>query len=231
MNNLQDELAWLNHRLDNKLEEWRKLHRLHGRFNAFLVYCLLISLIVILFKWSSLSTVENTPYVFVISVATVGSMLSFGVLSWMLYGRLLTMGHKSKGRIEHSHLVIPQIAEGTFLEKRRGEFNNLLRIERSFPFADKFKRLAFDAIRGCLSWAKNNAKAIVISRMAGHLEYQLNSLEQQLVNLEGDRKEIEAGIVRLAQDYKSTKNNLDRRTRPKPQQPKGLRTEGRAYWN
>ena len=27
----QDELAWLNHRLDHKLEEWRKLHRMSGR--------------------------------------------------------------------------------------------------------------------------------------------------------------------------------------------------------
>ena len=231
MNNLQDELAWLNHRLDNKLEEWRKLHRLHGRFNAFLMYCLLISLIVILFKWSSLSTVENAPYVFAISVATVGSMLSFGVLSWMLYGRLLTMGHKSKGGIEHSHLDIPRNTEGSFLEECRGEFNNLLRIERSFPFSDELKLLGYIVAKGFFGWAKRNAQAIILAPMVELLERQLERLKQQLLSLEGDRKEIEAGIDRLAQDYKSTKNNLDRRTRPKPQQPKGLRTEGRAYWN
>jgi hypothetical protein len=30
MNSQQDELAWLNHRLDHKLDAWRRLHRLHG---------------------------------------------------------------------------------------------------------------------------------------------------------------------------------------------------------
>jgi hypothetical protein len=37
MNSQQDELAWLNHRLDHKLDQWRRLHRLHG---AIAICCL-----------------------------------------------------------------------------------------------------------------------------------------------------------------------------------------------
>ena len=192
MNNLQDELAWLNHRLDNKLEEWRKLHRLHGRFNAFLMYCLLISLIVILFKWSSLSTVENAPYVFAISVATVGSMLSFGVLSWMLYGRLLTMGHKSKGGIEHSHLVIPRIAEGSFLEECRGEFNNLLRIERSFPFSDDVRR------------------CIVKCQMVRQLQSKLKGVKSQLIEVENQLESLKANLKRIVQRLSRMRSYINR---------------------
>jgi hypothetical protein len=219
MNNLQDELAWLNHRLDNKLEEWRKLHRLHGRFNAFLMYCLLIISIVFLFRCSNLCKDDNALYVFVISVATVGSMLSFGVLSWMLYGRLLTMGHKSKGGIEHSHLDIPRIAEGTFLKECRREFTNLLRIERSFPFSDDVKRCIVKCqmvrqLQSKLKGVKN--QLIEIKNQLAEVEKQLTEVEKQATKVLKQLTEVEKQVTKVENQLIEVENQL-KKSGGKPQ--------------
>lgn len=77
MNNLQDELAWLNHRLDNKLEEWRKLHRLCGRFNGLLVYSLLVLALVVIGSSSSNSPDKQTS-------GNTGSGSQSSALEWLL---------------------------------------------------------------------------------------------------------------------------------------------------
>jgi hypothetical protein len=191
MNNLQDELAWLNHRLDNKLEEWRKLHRLHGRFNTFLVYCLLALIAVsAYFLFVACNAEMPRIYIIVASFMAVGSLLAFSLLKWRLYHRLLTKGHESKGTIEHSHLVIPRNAEGTFLEECRREFTNLLRIERSFPFSDDVKR------------------CIVKCQMVRQLQSKLKGVKNQLIEIKNQLAEVEKQLTEVEKQVTKVENQL-----------------------
>ena len=210
MNNLQDELAWLNHRLDNKLEEWRKLHRLHGRFNVFLMYCLLIIGIAILFTCINGSNDVKELSVFALSVATVASMLSFGVLSWMLYGRLLTLGHESKDRIEYSHVASPGILKESFLKGFLGEFNNLLRIERGFPFSDQIRRETRARLKACCNWLKRIAQTMNLTLAIWRLKRQLKRLQEQFNKSEKERKEIAKSAAKLRLHLQNTNKRFDK---------------------
>jgi hypothetical protein len=159
MNNLQDELAWLNHRLDNKLEEWRKLHRLHGRFNAFLVYCLLILIAIYAYYPFNHASIEaSASYIIVTSFLAIVSLLVFSLLKWRLYHRLSTKGHQEKASIDSKNITsTPDKAD---LEKCQYNLFSLLRIERSFPISDYVKQLVCDAIKAFFNLPKKISQVI-----------------------------------------------------------------------
>ena len=139
MNNLQDELAWLNHRLDNKLEEWRKLHRLHGRVNAFLMHCLLVLIAIYAYHpFKRACTEPSASYIIAISFLAIVSLLVFSLLKWRLYHRLLTKGHDDKSQIDRRHIT--STLDNHLLKECQDNFINLLRVERSFPFSDQLKK-------------------------------------------------------------------------------------------
>jgi predicted nuclease with TOPRIM domain len=146
-------------------------------------------------------------------------MLSFGVLSWMLYGRLLTMGHKSKGGIEHSHLDIPRNTEGSFLEECRGEFNNLLRIERSFPFSDDVKRCIVKCqmvrqLQSKLKGVKN--QLIEIKNQLAEVEKQLTEVEKQATKVLKQLTEVEKQVTKVENQLIEVENQL-KKSEGKPQ--------------
>lgn len=195
MNNFQDELAWLNHRLDNKLEEWQKLHRLHGSFNTFLVYCLQVLIaIYAYFAFILASKKPSALYIIVTSFLAIVSLLVFSVLKWRLYTRLLTVGHKRKAEIDLNHITKP--AQESFLKACQGNFNNLLRVERRFPFPD----------RGWLKRVKQRMNLLLLVRQ---LKGQLRRLEQRPEQHEGELKRIDDRISKLKESLKNTMEMID----------------------
>lgn len=185
MNNLQDELAWLNHRLDNKLEEWRKLHRLHGRFNVFLMYCLLVLIAVSAYYYFIRKQATGLEiYIIAASFAADGALLAFSLLKWRLYHRLLTKGHDDKVQIDRKHITSTPSKDD--LGKCQDDLINLLRIERSFPFSDYLKRLVRDAIGAFFGLPKGIAQIV---------KTIMRKIQSAVVELFGWAKNICAKII------------------------------------
>jgi hypothetical protein len=185
MNNLQDELAWLNHRLDNKLEEWRKLHRLHGRFNAFLMYCLLVLIAVSAYYFFILEEAgKREIYIIAALFVAVGALLAFSLLKWRLYYRLLTKGHKDMAWIDRRHIT--STPDNYVLKECQDNFINLLRVERSFPFSDYLKRLVRDAIGAFFGLPKGIAQIV---------KTIMRKIQSAVVELFGGAKNICAEII------------------------------------
>jgi hypothetical protein len=238
MNNLQDELAWLNHRLDNKLEEWRKLHRLHGRFNAFLMYCILVLITVSAYFLFELEKAECLDkYIIAASSAAVGALLAFSLLKWRLYHRLLTKGHKDKALIDCRHIT--STPDNHLLKECQDNFINLLRVERSFPFSDHLKRLVRDAIGAffglpkeiaeivkrimrkiqratgeLLGWAKGNCAKIMkfdkfrVRSAIRDLSGYLKTCAKKLGNILFHIEQIRKSVRQLEEDIKKTRNDV-----------------------
>ena len=238
MNNLQDELAWLNHRLDNKLEEWRKLHRLHGRFNAFLIYCILVLITVSAYFLFELEKAEcRYKYIIAASSAAVGALLAFSLLKWRLYHRLLTKGHEDKALIDCRHIT--SAPDNHLLKECQDNFINLLRVERSFPFSDHLKRLVRDAIGAffglpkeiaeivksimrkiqratgeLLGWAKGNCAKIMnfdkfrVRSAIRDLSGYLKTCAKKLGDILFHIEQIQKSVRRLEEDIEKTRNDV-----------------------
>jgi len=238
MNNLQDELAWLNHRLDNKLEEWRKLHRLHGRFNAFLMYCLLVLIAIYAYDPFKRACIEpSASYIIAISFLAIVSLLVFSLLKWRLYHKLLTKGHDDKARIDRRHIT--STLDNHLLKECQDNFINLLRVERSFPFSDHLKRLVRDAIGAffglpkeiaeivksimreiqratgeLLGWAKENCAKIMnfdkvrVRSAIRDLSGYLKTCAKKLVDILFHIEQIRKSVRQLEEGIKKTRNDV-----------------------
>ena len=146
MSKLQDELAWLNHRLDHQLEEWRKLHRLHGRISYLLINLFLILILAAGFFWrflpgndkcgtASLAQFDGSFDAYFLTTATLMAVLLFGLngLKWLLYSRLLKDGHELKSNI-YSQRVSEKQVTAESLKGFQGDLKDGLRRERRFPW-------------------------------------------------------------------------------------------------
>jgi hypothetical protein len=150
MINFQDELAWLNHKVDEILEAWRKLHRFQGRLFYTSVNSIAILLMIYIcngFYWK----VENSawlspPAVFSgnLLAGTVWPCLLFVslsilVFSWLsrnMHTKLLKKGHALKGRIydARTHNKSPDNkSDEQVLSDLQQTLAELLNLERSFP--------------------------------------------------------------------------------------------------
>jgi hypothetical protein len=146
MSKLQDELAWLNHRLDHQLDEWRKLHRLHGRISYLLINLFLILILAAGFfcrflpgnDWcGSAGPVQfaGSFDAYFLTTATLMAVLLFGLngLKWKLYSRLVKDGHELKSQIYSQHVSEKQVTAES-LKVFQGHLKDGLRRERGFPW-------------------------------------------------------------------------------------------------
>ncbi|MFN9618779.1 MAG: hypothetical protein ACK55X_03565 [Synechococcaceae cyanobacterium] len=130
MINFEDELAWLNHRLDEPLKIWRKKHQLHGRIIYLLVNSSLVFLC--LYIGSGLRNNINGAVWLSIFIATL-SILIFSVLARQLYARLLTDGHSLKAEIYKARASGKKEADYQKLCKFQDNLKKLFAIELDFP--------------------------------------------------------------------------------------------------
>jgi hypothetical protein len=140
MINFQDELAWLNHRLDDKLEEWRRVHQYDGRvFYASFNSILMLLVVAIVFRdkiWVPLTTFAfSESSVLALWLAMLVASLSLLIYSFLrrqLHQKLLGDGNKLKSDIYFGYLA----KEGGKVDimKYQKELADLLAMERSFPF-------------------------------------------------------------------------------------------------
>jgi|LakMenEpi03Aug12_release.lakeMendotaPanAssembly.Ray.scaffolds.fasta_scaffold555190_1 peptidoglycan hydrolase CwlO-like protein len=204
MNNLQDELAWLNHRLDNKLEEWRNLHRLHGRFNAFLIYCLLALIAVSAYPACVVGNEKmHKNYIIMASFMAAGSLLAFSLLKWRLYHRLLTKGHDDKAQIDRRHIT--STLDNHLLKECQDNFINLLRVERSFPFSDQLKKT-------CAK--KLSHIRLRIAQMIKSVRLHVKKIVESCDRV----KKLEEKVEKLQEDVEKLKQQIGQIT---PEKPKG----------
>jgi hypothetical protein len=150
MINFADELAWLNHRLDELLEFWRRKHQLHGRLFYSLVNSII--LLVILYICSGLYRSINgvnwfspaavlpgetlAAMAWLCSLAISLSLLLFSVLARRMYSKLLKEGHSLKAEIYEAHINPKNTSTGSDhnpLSEFQDGFSKLLSVERSFP--------------------------------------------------------------------------------------------------
>jgi hypothetical protein len=146
MSKLQDELAWLNHRLDHQLEEWRKLHRLHGRISYLLLNLFLILVLTAVFfcllllrndKCGTASPAlfagSLDAYFLAIATLMAALLVVLNGLKWMLYSKLLQDGHDLKSKIYIEHVSENQVTAES-LKDFQDSLKDGLRRERRFPF-------------------------------------------------------------------------------------------------
>ena len=150
MINFQDELAWLNHRLDEILETWRKQHRFQGR----LFYASVNSFVILLIIYIYNGFYRNVGYceflspravlsggllagtVWLCLLIVTLSILAFSVLSRKMHTKLLKEGYALKGRIydARTNNQNPENrSDKEVLSDHQKELAKLLDIERSFP--------------------------------------------------------------------------------------------------
>ena len=130
MISFEDELAWLNHRLDELLKIWRKKHQLHGRVFYLLANSALVLLL--LYFGSGLRKNINGAVWLSIFIATL-SILIFSVLARYLYARLLQDGHSLKAKIYKARISGKKEADYQKLCEFQADLEELFAIELNFP--------------------------------------------------------------------------------------------------
>jgi hypothetical protein len=144
MSKLQDELAWLNHRLDHQLEVWRELHRLHGRISYVLINLTLVLAPVFLFLLQSMQDKPQPPalsqagaslsnHMFSVAILMLFLLFVLNSLKWKLYGRLLKDGHDLKSDI-YNEYVSEKPTSAQSLQNFQSKLQDGLRMERRFPW-------------------------------------------------------------------------------------------------
>lgn len=109
MINLQDELAGLNHRLDHKLDDWRRLHRRHRSITLRLGYAALLLILCFygeIFKelravLTSPATAES-PNAILALFAAVVAPLAYCAIKTRHYWNLLQNGQELRDRLYSS---------------------------------------------------------------------------------------------------------------------------------
>jgi hypothetical protein len=161
MINFADELAWLNHRLDDLLESWRKKHQFHGRLCYSSVNSVILLVVLYICKglykgsingvnWLSPAAVlpgENiAAMAWLCSLAISLSLLLFSLLARHMYAKLLREGHSLKAKIYKAH-IDPNNTSTELGQDPLSGFQNrlseLLSVERSFPVPKKDKSLIY----------------------------------------------------------------------------------------
>jgi hypothetical protein len=126
MINFQDELAFLNHRLEEMLEMWRKKHRLHGR----LFFSSLNSLVVlvILFLQSFCNGSNTTKAALLCFGATTLLVLIFSSYSRGTHAKMLMRGYALKNLIYNATASLENAERVSSFKKLRFFQKSLVRL-------------------------------------------------------------------------------------------------------